>query len=90
MITQKWISTEITFTATERVKSIHDASIDVEFKSLSTGTVILLPGFWDGGYTWRVRFAPTETGIWEYTVTARGNDIGLNNIKGSLTCEEYT
>lgn len=90
MITQKWISTEITFTATERVKSIHDASIDVEFKSLSTGTVILLPGFWDGGYTWRVRFAPTETGVWEYTVTASGTDIGLNNIKGSLTAEEYT
>ena len=26
------------------------------------------PGFWDGEYTWRVRYAPDEVGPWTYTL----------------------
>ncbi len=90
MTAQKWVNKEITFFATASVTNIHEAAIDVIFKSANTGTVLTIPGFWDGGNTWRVRFAPTETGVWEYTVTATGKDIGLNGISGTVIAEEYT
>ena len=35
----------------------------------SDGTTIKVPGFWKGGDTWAVRFSPTKTGKWTYTVT---------------------
>lgn len=30
------------------------------------GTKLTIPGFWDGGNTFRLRFAPTEMGGWRY------------------------
>src|SRR5262245_5019660 len=31
-------------------------------------TTRTLPLFWDGGQTWRFRFAPDKTGTWKWTV----------------------
>ncbi len=90
MTAQKWVSTEISFKAKETVNCIHDAEIDVTFKNVESGTTLLLPAFWDGGCDWKVRFAPTETGIWFYTLNARGKDIGLDGITGQLTATEYS
>lgn len=41
----------------------------VEFRS-PQHTTYLMRGFWDGGRTIRVRFSPTEAGIWTYRVTS--------------------
>ncbi len=90
MTTQKWVAAEISFCGNDKIFSIHDASIDVTFKNRETGTVIVIPGFWDGGRDWKVRFAPWETGVWEYSVKADGKELGLDGISGSLTCEPYT
>ncbi|MFN4146483.1 MAG: DUF5060 domain-containing protein [Runella sp.] len=48
------------------------------------GIKITVRGFWDGGQTFRIRFAPTEIGIWKYTTNS--NDPSLHNQKGQLTC----
>jgi len=32
------------------------------------GTAVRVPAFWDGGRTWRVRFAPVRPGRWTYRV----------------------
>ncbi|MGF1583105.1 MAG: DUF4038 domain-containing protein [Gemmataceae bacterium] len=45
-----------------------------------------VPGFWDGGKTWRIRFMPRETGKWTYTTTAIPDVPGLRNQKGTFTC----
>lgn len=44
------------------------------------------PAFWDGGNTWKIRFAPTDiNGIWSWTSFCDNqNDKGLHGKSGSL------
>jgi len=44
-----------------------DVDIDAVFTH-SDGTTIALPGFWNGGNEWKVRFSPEKAGVWYYTV----------------------
>ncbi|MDZ7721351.1 MAG: DUF4038 domain-containing protein [candidate division KSB1 bacterium] len=44
---------------------------------------IEIDGFWDGGNIWKVRMAPTEVGVWSYTIT--GDDPNFN-VSGAFTC----
>jgi len=39
------------------------------------GQEMRLAGFWDGGQTWRVRFAPTERGVWNYRTESNDNEL---------------
>ena len=41
-----------------------------------------IAGFWDGGQTWKVRFAPPASGEWSYS--SASSDAGLNGVKGKL------
>lgn len=48
------------------------------------------PGFWDGGSTWRVRFAPPEPGEWRWETACTDQDnTGLHGATGSLRCVPY-
>ena len=52
--------------------------LDVNVTGIFTspgGKEMRLAGFWDGGKIWRVRFAPTERGIWNYRLES--NDAEL-------------
>ena len=90
-VTETWVATEIEFLADKAVRSFTDAVLDVTFTNRKTGTSLTMPGFWDGGKSWKVRFAPTECGIWDYETKASGEtDIGINGIKGTLASNEYT
>jgi hypothetical protein len=40
-----------------------------------TGTELRLSGFWDGGKIWKVRFAPTEPGIWRYRTESNDPEL---------------
>lgn len=51
------------------------------------GKNIELFGFWDGEKNWKIRFAPTESGTWEYKTTS--SDAGLNNKKGILVVSDW-
>lgn len=51
-----------------------DVTVNGIFTSPS-GKEMRLAGFWDGGQTWRVRFAPTERGVWNYRTES--NDAEL-------------
>src|SRR4026207_940108 len=42
-----------------------EASLLATFTSPS-GSKLKIPGFWDGGKTWRIRFSPTQTGNWKF------------------------
>lgn len=44
---------------------------------------ITVPGFWDGGDTYRVRFSPPTTGEWRYET--RSATTGLNGRSGAFT-----
>lgn len=88
-VTEQWVSVEIPFTANKESKNIFDTSLDVTFVNRSTGTKILMPGFWDGQDNWAVRFAPTECGIWDYETLTTGEDVGISGIKGTVACNAY-
>ena len=59
--------------------------LDVWVKAVFAGPskIITLDGFWDGGNVWKIRFAPTEPGLWSYTT--QSNDPQLNGKNGQIT-----
>ena len=48
------------------------------------GRSISVPGFWDGGDTWRLRLTPTMVGTWTWRTLS--NDPDLNNKTGTFEC----
>lgn len=53
-------------------KTYENPFMDVDIDAVFThedGTVITLPGFWNGEDEWKVRFISEKTGKWTYTVT---------------------
>ncbi len=89
--TETWRTVEITLTSTS---SYTNPFMDVGITATFTGpdnTVITRPGFWDGGDTWKVRFAPTKPGTWLFNVacTDTGN-AGLHNRSDTVQCSAYS
>jgi len=87
---QRWRMQEISFTAQA---AYADPFGDVELSVTFTGpddTVMVMPAFWDGGSAWRVRFAPTEIGHWQYeTSCSNTDDAGLHGVTGGFNCVPY-
>jgi hypothetical protein len=52
------------------------------------GQSLTVIGFWDGGATWRVRFAPPAAGNWSYRT--RSADSGLDGRTGTLRAVPWT
>ena len=71
----KWELGELSFSAKKSYSNpFKDVSLEVEFTSPS-GKTLKVPGFFDGGKTWKVRFALDEIGTW--TWVSRSSDSGL-------------
>ena len=85
-----WTATEFEFQSQKDwtdAQAFNDVTLDVAFTSES-GTVLNVPAFWDGGKVWRVRFAPTELGVWKFQTSCK-EDAGLNDKSGSLKAVPY-
>lgn len=54
-----------------------DVRLDATF-ALPSGEVTVVPAFYDGDGTWRVRFRPGQAGVWRYTISAWPPDPGLH------------
>lgn len=87
---EMWRVSEQTFTASrDYTNGGGDALVlDVVYTHIASGTVLSRPAFWDGGRTFRVRFAPTLSGAWTYR-TRCASDAALNGLTGALTAVEY-
>jgi uncharacterized protein DUF4038/uncharacterized protein DUF5060/collagenase-like protein with putative collagen-binding domain len=83
----KWHRFEQTFKSlVAYTNPVQQASLRVEFTS-PTGEAINVFGFWDGGETWRVRFAPNQIGKWTYQTTCSdAANSGLHKQTGSFLC----
>src|SRR5258708_5150916 len=69
IIGQQWRVVEISFIS---IKSYAQPFEDIELNANFTGPdgkTITRPAFWDGGNTWKIRFAPTAVGIWTMVTT---------------------
>jgi hypothetical protein len=63
-----------------------DVAVTATFSGPSNQQVTA-QGFYDGGNTWRVRFAPDEIGTWTYVTDSDDNaNSGLNAQSGTFNC----
>ncbi len=79
-----WRVGEWTFTDTNAPKAA-DCGITATFTG-PDGTVMTRDAFYDGGDTFRVRFAPTKLGKWDYIVTG----LSAGDAKGDIQCVPYS
>jgi hypothetical protein len=60
-----------------------DTSFTLELTSPS-GEKRSVPGFWDGGRSWKVRVRPDESGTYKFHSTSKPAVAGLDDISGSF------
>ncbi len=87
-----WVANELVFTASAGYADpFDDVTLDMVLTNTSDGVILTVPGFWDGGGTWRVRFTLTSEGVWTYrTVCSNESDTGLHNRTGAVNAVPYT
>lgn len=87
---ETWVSNEMILNSDkERENPTAEAELDL---IITDGTTTLkIPGFWDGGNLWRIRFSLPNAGTWTYrTECSDKSDSGLNGITGTVECTEYS
>ena len=91
-IAEQWKETELEFLSSlDYPNPYTDLEFWVEFTHES-GKKLVRPGFWDGGQTWKVRFAsPADTGEWRWqSFSSNENDSGLHGKTGVLAAKPYS
>ncbi len=87
---ETWLMNELTFQS-EKAYSDPFNDVDVELHLYSDGRLYKIPGFWDGGNTWKIRFACPTDGIWYFkTVCTDEENTVLHGKTGKVTCFEYS
>lgn len=91
VVVPKWGQFEHRFaSSTSYVNALQEASLRVFFKS-PAGETIEVPGFWDGGKNWRVRFSPDLLGKWTFTTDCSdAANAGLHGQSGGFLCAVNT
>jgi hypothetical protein len=75
---------EITLTTSEKsANPFVDIQVGIEFHGPDAKPVVV-PGFWDGGGTFKVRFSPTLRGRWSWKSLSQTPD--LNGQTGTFEC----
>jgi len=87
----QWTTHEIALTA---ASDYENAYTDVDVWAVFTnerGDSLVRPAFWDGGYTWKVRFAPIDSNaVWKWqSFASQATDQGLHGISGQLQSVPY-
>lgn len=80
----QWEIFEASFTSGRSYENpFIQVTLQVEFTN--GRNVYWVDGFYDGGATWRVRFAPMREGDWHFST--HSNDPALNGQTGAFTCD---
>jgi hypothetical protein len=88
---QQWQAVEITLTSSVTYADpFQDVDVTATFTRAGS-KAITRPAFWDGGHTWKVRFAPPQTGIWTMTTSATdAKNSGLHHVTKTVQCNPYS
>lgn len=89
---EQWTTFEITLESKKAYDNPYtDVEIWAEFAN-ADGDTLLRPGFWDGGNTWKIRFAPTDSSsLWKWqSVCSNEQDKGLHGASGQVQSVAYT
>ncbi len=83
-----WMKYELSFTSEETYDNpLYDIDEFYAIFNAPSGRKQKINGFWDGGKTFRIRFAPDEPGRWSYQTTCSNEgDTGLHGKSGSFSC----
>ncbi len=88
---EQWNIVEITLSSSKKyADSFNQVEVTATFSG-PDGKIITRPAFWDGGSIWKIRFAPTSTGVWKMVTSC--NDVtnhGLHNSLRSIKCIPYS
>lgn len=89
---EQWVAGELEFTSSITYEDpVFEAELDVIFTNADTGTTFTMPAFWDGGTSWKVRYALTEPGKWSWTTVCTDEiNAGLHQLSGVVVCVPYT
>ena len=89
-VTETWVAVDINFETDKEYAEKEQLYVifDVKFTNRETKAELAIPGFWYGGNTFTVRFAPTEYGIWDY-VTICETDASLDGKTGTVAANAY-
>jgi Domain of unknown function (DUF5060) len=80
----KWSVYELTLTASDQASDPYLETNIVGVFSGPNSQSVVVNGFWDGGHTFRLRFAPTVEGTWTYMTVS--SDPAMDGHMGSITC----
>lgn len=91
-VTDNWVALELAFESTKeyntpKVEQFY-VDMDVIFTHRGSGETLTIPSFWDGNNIFSVRFAPTQTGLWDYK-TVCATDDSLDGIIGTIGSNTY-
>lgn len=89
---EQWLAHELTFISDKiYADPLFETQLDVVFTHDESGDSFTMPAFWDGGTTWRVRYALTSSGKWSWTtVCTDETNAGLHGRTGEMLCVAYT
>jgi hypothetical protein len=88
---QQWQAVEIMLTSSVKYADpFQDVDVTATFTKPGS-KAITRPAFWDGGLTWKVRFAPPQAGLWTMTTRATdGRNSGLHHVTRTVQCDPYS
>jgi len=88
--TEANVMVEISFRATQsHVDAFNDVAVDVDFTD-PKGRHLLVPAFWAGGNTWKVRYSSSFIGRHRFLSKSNDSrDTGLHGIKGTVEIRPY-
>lgn len=88
---EQWTTSEIVLTSErDYLNGYTDVEVWAIFSNENNDS-IKRPAFWDGGNTWKLRFAPPDTGsIWRWKTYSEPADKGLSGKTGSIRSLTYT
>jgi len=88
---QQWQAVEIVLNSSiTYVDPFQDVDVTATFTRPGSKP-ITRPAFWDGGTTWKVRFAPPENGLWTMTTAATdAKNPGLHGVTETVQCDPYS
>ena len=88
MNAKTWVAQEIEL---KSAKTYANPFEDVDIEAVFTlgNKTLTFPGFWDGGDTWRLRFALNKEGVWNYVITCTDKENESLTQTGTVTVTKY-
>ena len=87
---ETWRMVELAFES-EKTYADPFSNVTLDLELYGNGRLYTVPGFWDGGSLWRVRFVCPAAGKWQcQTVCSDPSNAALNGRTFEVNCSAYT